>query len=110
KDRTLYWRLVKGGVKNSETDKEAIKREIIEETGFHNVQIKRKINEYSYYFPEDKKHIVHVYLVNADMREKIGPTDESEGIVEVKWFDPKEAEKLVHYDEEKDSLKKAFGL
>lgn len=108
-DKKHYWRLLKGGVDNNETDKEAVKREILEEVGLRNVQIKNKIWEYTFNFPEDIKHQTSVYSVKGDIKEKTVTQDEDEGIIDIKWFDLKEAEKLLYYDEEKQALRKIHG-
>ena len=109
-DKTHYWRLVKGGIEGSETDEEALKREIFEEVGLRNVQVVRKVYEYRYYFPADTEHRVSVYLVQGDIRETpVLADEETREVIEVKWFDVEGAKKILHFDNEKESLRKVYG-
>lgn len=68
------WDFIKGGVKNNETMLEALKREIIEETGIERFVIKKKFDEMiCFEFPNDISDIVGydkqettMYLVQID--------------------------------------------
>lgn len=111
KFKKFYWRLVKGGVEEDETEEEGLKREILEETGLKNVRVLKKVHEYEYFHPDNVKHHVSVYLVKGDVKEKISLRgDEDSPIIDSKWMSIKEAKKLLFYDSEKESLKKVHSL
>ncbi len=108
KFRNYYWRLVKGGIEEGETEEEALKREIFEEIGLTRIKILKKIHEYEYYFPNDLIHHVSVYAVEGDSQEKLDlKGDDNSPITESRWVDPEKAEKILEYEEERNGLRLA---
>ena len=106
----LVWRLVKGGVAEGETDPEAMKREIAEEVGLRDVRVLEKIHYYEFQYM-DLRHLVSVYLVEADMEEDVtlqGETIEESAIVDHVWLPPEEARETLYWEHEKRSVKAAI--
>jgi ADP-ribose pyrophosphatase YjhB (NUDIX family) len=102
----LVWRLVKGGVAEGETDPEAMKREIAEEVGLRGVRILDKIYYYEFQYM-NLRHLVSVYLVEADMNEAVtlqGETEEESAIVDHAWLPPEEARETLYWEHEKRSV------
>lgn len=98
----FHWRLVKGGIEKGESETNALKREILEEVGLKNVEIIGKIYDYTFTF-RDIKHIVSVYLVKADLNEKVKLSEEA--VVDFVWENPETAIKILKWEEERNSLK-----
>jgi len=106
----LVWRLVKGGVAEGETEPEALKREIKEEVGLKDVHIHEKIYCYEFVYI-DKRHLVSVYLVEADMDEAIMLQVESEEestILDHAWLLLDEALETLYWKTEKNSIRAAI--
>ena len=107
----LVWRLVKGGVAEGETDLKAMRREIAEEVGLRDVRVCDKIHYYEFQYM-DLRHLVSVYLVEADMDEAVtlqGETEEESAIVDHAWLPPEEARDTLYWEHEKRSVKAAIG-
>ena len=107
----LVWRLVKGGVAEGETDPGAMRREIAEEVGLRDVRVLEKIHYYEFQYM-DLRHLVSVYLVEADMEEDVtlqGETIEESAIVDHAWLPPEEARDTLYWEHEKRSVKAAIG-
>ncbi len=112
-DKRFLWRLVKGRKNEGETDIDALKREIREETGMKDFEIREKVFSYSFYLPENERVDVNTFLVVADRNQKLMKEDEEENIVEYKWTSFDTAIKLLHYNEEKlaiEKVKQFLGL
>jgi len=102
----LVWRLVKGGVADGETCPEAIRREIAEEVGLSHVRVLEEIHYYEFQYI-DLRHLVSVYLVEADMDEAVtlqGETEEESAIVDHAWLTPEEAFETLYWETEKRSV------
>ena len=107
----LVWRLVKGGVAEGEADPEAMRREIAEEVGLSDVRVLEKIYYYEFQYM-DLRHLVSVYLVEADMDETVtlqGETEEESAIVDHAWLPPEEAIETLFWETEKNSVRAAMG-
>ena len=107
----LVWRLVKGGVAEGEADPEAMRREIAEEVGIRDVRVLEKINYYEFQYM-DLKHLVSVYLVEADIDEAVTLQSGSEGetaILDHAWLSPEEALETLYWEDEKRSVTAAMG-
>jgi len=100
----FHWRLIKGGIEEGELETNALKREILEEVGLKNVEIIDKIHDYSFTF-RDIKHEVSVYLVKADLNEKVKLSEKA--VVDFVWENPETAIKILKWEEERNSLKVA---
>ncbi len=58
-DRTHEWQFPQGGLKKTETAEEAVLREILEETGLQNVQIRKKSElKIRYLWPKARRHLL----------------------------------------------------
>ena len=107
----LVWRLVKGGVAEGEADPEAMRREIAEEVGLRDVRVLEKINYYEFQ-NMDLRHLVSVYLVEADIDEAVTLQSGSEGetaILDHAWLSPEEALETLYWEDEKRSVRAAMG-
>lgn len=63
------WEFVKGGVNNGESDVDAIKREIIEETGLQRFKIEKKLEHLKkeYNDQNNQSNVHSVFLIEASM-------------------------------------------
>jgi dATP pyrophosphohydrolase len=103
RNRRFYWRLLKGGIEGNESEVEALKREIFEETGLTNVSILKKIYDYEFTF-RGVKHIVSSFLVKADSSQpiKLQKTEIAESI----WMPKTRALKRLYWENEKEALRR----
>ena len=106
-DKKFLWRLVKGRKNPSESDEEALKREIKEETGIKDFEVRSKVFEYSFVAPSNDKVNVRTYLIVADMKQKLMKEDQEENITGYKWVSADNAIKMLHFNEEKFAVEKA---
>jgi len=97
------WRLLKGGVESSETETEALRREIFEELGLKNVQIMEKVHSYEFIF-EGTKHIVSCYLVKADSKETI--TLQKSEVTDYVWVPRDKAVETLFWNNEKEAVRR----
>jgi ADP-ribose pyrophosphatase YjhB (NUDIX family) len=82
------WDLPKGKIEAGETESEAAKREVSEECGLMNLELKGKITTsyHTYYMPgKNVLKISHWYLMSCSSKEKVKPQAE-EDITEIKWY------------------------
>ena len=95
------WRLLKGSVENAENDETALAREINEEVGLRNIEIGKKIYEYSFSFGNIINQ-VKTFSVRGDSSKnlKIQTTE----IADAKWVSLEEAKKLIYWPHEKKAL------
>lgn len=99
-DRLGRWTIPKGHVEEGESLEQTALREVEEETGLSNLAIKDKLDKIHFFYRKEGKLIymtTHVFLMEA-----LGDTDalvpeNSEGIVDAKWFPRAEALKLIEY-------------
>jgi len=100
--RRYRWRLLKGGVYSSETDVEALQREIFEESGLKNVKVLEKIHGYRFVF-KGVEHMVSCYLVKADseMPVKLQKSEVSDYL----WTTKEQAIRMLHWNNEKDAIR-----
>jgi len=101
----FHWRLVKGGIEKGESETNALRREISEEVGLKNIELVDKIYNYMYTF-RDIKNKVSVYLVNADLNEKVKLSEEA--IIDFVWENSETAIKKLKWEEERNALKTAL--
>ena len=105
-----HWDFVKGNIEEGEEEEETAKRELFEETGINNMNIKRGFNqkvEYNYYKKNNKVHkIVSYYLAETEQKE----VKLSFEHLDYKWVNYDDLMKLITFDNSKDILKKANEL
>ena len=103
----LAWRLVKGGVKKGETDSVALRRELHEEVGLKEVEIRDRVNYYEFNYL-NQNHQVSVYLVEANIKEKIklqGESTDETPIIDHAWLPLEEAVEKLTWENEKNSVR-----
>lgn len=99
-DRLGRWTIPKGHVEEGESLEETAVREVCEETGLSNLSIRDHLDKIHFFYRKEGKLIymtTHVFLMEA-----LGNTDalvpeDSEGIVDAKWFGKDEALNLIEY-------------
>ena len=101
--RRFRWRLLKGGINRGEAKVDALRREILEETGMKGIKILQQIHDYQFVFKETL-HRVSSFLVEADSREPIR-LQESE-LSDYMWTDPESAATLLYWSNEREALRK----
>ena len=105
-----HWDFVKGNIEEGEEEKETARRELFEETGINNMNIKKGFNqkvEYNYYKKNNKVHkIVSYYLAETEQKE----VKLSFEHLDYKWVNYDNLMKLITFDNSKDILKKANEL
>lgn len=99
----FHWRLLKGGVDEGETKVDALKREILEETGLRNVEILGQVHTYEFIF-KGIRHRVSSFVVKADSNEPL-KLQESE-LSDYIWTEPEHASRLLYWHNEKEALGK----
>jgi len=99
----FHWRLLKGGVNEGETKMEALRREILEETGLRNVEILGQVHNYEFIF-RGIRHRVSSFVVKADSNETL-KLQESE-LSDYIWTEPEHASRLLYWQNEKEALGK----
>jgi len=99
-DRLGRWTIPKGHVEEGESLEQTALREVAEETGLTQFRLGEKLDKLHFFYRKEGKLIfmtTHVFLMEA-----IGDTDavipeDSEGIVDAKWFGSDEALGLIEY-------------
>jgi 8-oxo-dGTP pyrophosphatase MutT (NUDIX family) len=99
-DRLGRWTIPKGHVEEGESLEQTALREVAEETGLTQFKLGEKLDKLHFFYRKEGKLIfmtTHVYLMEA-----VGDTDavipeDSEGIVDAKWFDADVALGLIEY-------------
>lgn len=107
KDSFGRWGLPKGIIEKNETSEEAALREISEEVGLKDLDIKEKLGEVKYFYKlkgETIFKIVIFFLIES----KSEKTKISWEIKDAKWFSPEEAIKTIEYKNTKGIVKKAI--
>jgi len=99
----LHWRLLKGGVNEGETEVDALRREILEETGLKNIKIMNQVHNYEFVF-NDVRHTVSSFLVEANSKDTVR-LQESE-LAGYAWMQLEDANRLLYWRNEKEALSK----
>lgn len=99
-DRLGRWTIPKGHVEPGESIEQTALREVAEETGLTQFKLGEKLDKLHFFYRKEGKLIfmtTHVFLMEA-----LGDTDaiipeDSEGIVDAKWFPASKALGLIEY-------------
>lgn len=99
-DRLGRWTIPKGHVEEGESLEQTAVREVAEETGLSDLRLGEKLDKLHFFYRKEGKLIfmtTYVFLMEA-----LGDTDKvvpenSEGIVDAKWFDSVKALGLIEY-------------
>jgi 8-oxo-dGTP pyrophosphatase MutT (NUDIX family) len=99
-DRLGRWTIPKGHVEEGESLEQTAVREVAEETGLTHLRLGEKLDKLHFFYRKEGKLIfmtTYVFLMEA-----LGNTDDvvvenSEGIVDAKWFDYDRALGLIEY-------------
>ncbi len=105
------WEFPKGGIEEGESEKEALLREVMEETGLKRLKIIKKINIIKYKGDNGVQYVYHQYLVRGNSEEQV--TLQKEPVVEhdgYKWANFDEAYELLTWPNDKETLEKADKL
>lgn len=106
------WDLPKGKLEKKESPETAAAREVEEETGVKDLQLKKKIGETYHTYDEFGKHILkisHWYYFNCDSQQDLQPQTE-EDITETKWIKTKDIREPMNntYENIKDIMRRFF--
>jgi len=107
-DRGGFWQAITGGVKGGETDTEAVKRELQEETGITNYT--RLINLdycYSFSLPQYGDLVENCYAIEISPETEIVMSPEH---TEYKWLSLDEAIGLLKYEANREAFRKIYKI
>jgi|GEM_PF-2403701 len=115
KNTNIYeFRLVKGGIDELEHAKDAITREIVEETGIDKIKILKKLEPYSYSYFLKRIYVTHnvtTYLVQTTSKESYDSIDQTKeggfNIDSILWVNKKNVD-ILTYPQEKNLVKQAI--
>jgi len=102
-----HWDFPKGNLEKKETNEEAARRELEEETGIKNVEMLNGFEQEITYFYKKKGQLVHktaIFFLGKIKDEKIKLSNEHKNY---KWQTYEEALNTLTYDNAKELLKKA---
>lgn len=105
--KKAYWGFPKGHINNGEKSEEAAVREIKEETGIE-AKVIKKLGDSRYIFTKDGEKVfkVVVYFLLEYVSGEPKPQDLE--VLELNWYEPEEALKLLSFQKDKDMLEKAL--
>jgi len=99
-DRLNRWTIPKGHVEPGERIEQTAIREVGEETGLTDLRLGEKLDKLHFFYRKEGKLIfmtTYVFLIEALGDSGALIPEDSEGIVDAKWFDHEEALKLIEY-------------
>jgi 8-oxo-dGTP pyrophosphatase MutT (NUDIX family) len=95
--RRNKWDLPKGKIDGKESPEKAALREVEEETGLRNVQLKQKLTDTYHTYDESGHHILkqtHWFLMHVSGEQQLTPQYE-EQITNIEWADPSDLKKYL---------------
>ncbi|HEX7259926.1 MAG TPA: NUDIX domain-containing protein [Candidatus Saccharimonadia bacterium] len=107
-DRKGRWTIPKGHVEEGESFEETATREISEETGLKHLVIRDKLDKIFFFYRREGSLIymtTHIFLIEALSDTDALVPEDSEGIVDVKWFNTEEALKTIEYKDTEQLFK-----
>ncbi len=111
KDLKERWSIPKGHVESGETLEQTAVREIGEETGLKSLEIIDKLDKIHFFYRMEGKLIfmtTFVFLIESTDPDEEVIAENSEGIIDVKWFSDIEAHDLIEYKDTKALLEMAL--
>lgn len=112
-DLKARWSIPKGHVESGETLEQTAIREVGEETGLKSLKILSKLDKIHFFYRMNNKLIFmtnFVYLMEAtDVSEPLELEVDSEGIVDVQWFEAEQAYDIVEYKATKVIIREAIN-
>ncbi len=107
-----HYVLPQGHQELGEALKKTAVREMIEETGFNNLKVIKKIAKYQYNYPTENKIIyktIHVYLLEILGLSKVKKSLESHENYSNKFFNFEDAIKNARWLQDKEAIKKSWA-
>ncbi len=109
--RGNYWCLPKGRIEDNETEADAARREVFEETGITDAELGKKIGTicYEFYRRSTDTHyqkFVHFYLMSAGSGDLHVGTEFDRAM----WFPARDALNMVSHKKEKEIVTKALRM
>lgn len=112
-DLKARWSIPKGHVESGETLEQTAIREVGEETGLKSLKILSKLDKIHFFYRMNNKLIFmtnFVYLMEAtNANEPLELEVDSEGIVDVQWFEAEQAYDIVEYKATKVIIREAIN-
>jgi len=101
-----HWGFVKGGIEGNETEKEAAKRELKEETGIKEFKFEDFEEKIDYFYRKDEEtvHKEVVFFLIITKTEDVKISDEHKSY---RWCEYKEAHNLIKFKNTRQILEKA---
>lgn len=106
------WSIPKGHVESGETLEQTAVREIGEETGLTKLTIHDKLDKVHFFYRREGKLIymtTFIYLVESTDPSEPLVLENSEGIVDLKWFTAEQASQVMEYKDLKVLLDLAIA-
>ena len=108
--KKAYWGFPKGHIDKGEKSEEAAVREVREETGL-DVEMVKKLGDSRYVFTNkagQKVFKIVVYFLFKYISGELKPQELE--ILELSWYEPEEAYKLLSFKKDQEFLQKALKL
>ncbi len=102
------WEFVKGGIEPSEDSKQAVLREIKEETGLENVRLLCKVAGPIEWKSKDTKYTYDIFLLKANKNDKIFLALDIVEHDDFEWVKQERVEQMLTHNDNKVVFKKAI--